>query len=214
MTVQSFFFNNCLKICIRDQKSWFSALECQFGFLLSDSINFKFLVVPACNTSEVFQIGLFTRLEGLAWSQHGFWQPSFCRKLNLWSLCCSGKTMVVSLHYLNGERGKCRQVDYLSFQASLHPGKQFREAPPQLPYQNKGFMNHSFCKKLICQSPYWDQARFSSLVKKQVESDPNVLFSFFYTMLLLHRLRDSVSPLCRLVCNPSLQWDTMRCTEW
>ena len=29
---------------------------------------------------------LFTRLESLAWSQQGFWQPSFCRKRNLWNL--------------------------------------------------------------------------------------------------------------------------------
>ena len=31
---------------------------------------------------------LCTRLESLAWSQQGFWQLSFCRKPNLWSLCC------------------------------------------------------------------------------------------------------------------------------
>ena len=27
-TVQSFFKNNCLKICVREQKSWFFTLEC------------------------------------------------------------------------------------------------------------------------------------------------------------------------------------------
>ena len=33
---------------------------------------------------------LFTRLESLAWSQQGFWQLSFYRKCDLWSLCFDG----------------------------------------------------------------------------------------------------------------------------
>ena len=31
----------------------------------------------------------------LAWSQLGFWQPSFCRKHNLWSLCFDGVNWVM-----------------------------------------------------------------------------------------------------------------------
>ena len=37
---------------------------------------------------------LFTRLESLAWSQQGFWQPSFFRKRNLWIFCCDWRTKV------------------------------------------------------------------------------------------------------------------------
>ena len=38
---------------------------------------------------------LFTSLESLAWSQQGFWQPSFCRKRNLWSSCFDGGNWVM-----------------------------------------------------------------------------------------------------------------------
>ena len=73
----------------------------------------------------------------------------------------------VSLHCLHGEREKWRHIRPSSFQASLHipvpPENQCREAPPD---QNKGFINHSFCRN--CQKPYWDQARLYSLVNKQV----------------------------------------------
>ena len=40
---------------------------------------------------------LFTRLESLAWSQQGIWQPRFCRERNLWSLCCD---MITKLKFL------------------------------------------------------------------------------------------------------------------
>ena len=45
--------------------------------------------------------GLFTRLESLAWSQQGFWQPSFYRKRNLLSLHCDGRTKV-PMNWLHG----------------------------------------------------------------------------------------------------------------
>ena len=39
VTVQSFFKNNCLKICFRDRKSCFSTLECQFSFFFHWSLS-------------------------------------------------------------------------------------------------------------------------------------------------------------------------------
>ena len=39
----------------------------------------------------------FTRLESPAWSQQVFWQHSFCRKRNLWSLCFDGGTSAALL---------------------------------------------------------------------------------------------------------------------
>ena len=37
--------------------------------------------------SEGSQLVYLPGWRSLAWSQQGFWQPSFCRKRNLWSLC-------------------------------------------------------------------------------------------------------------------------------
>ena len=95
--------------------------------------------------------GLFTRLESLAWSQQGFWQPIFCRKRNLWSLCCSGRTEVVFLCNVGMEKKKIG--NHSTLHISFPPGKQWREAHPYFPRQNKGFINHSFCKNWAVRNP-------------------------------------------------------------
>ena len=63
----------------------------------------------ACATPTEFWNGatcLYTRLESLAWSQQGFWQPSFCRKCNYWSLCYDGRSKVGFLCIAFIEKGK------------------------------------------------------------------------------------------------------------
>ena len=111
-------------------------------------------VIIEIKTSWVF----FTRLESLARSQKGFWQPSFFRKRNLWSICYDGRTKVGFLFIAYTEkRKKWWHVTSSFFQDSLHfhfpPGKQCREATPYFLYQNKGFINHSFCRNLGLRSP-------------------------------------------------------------
>ena len=39
MTVQSYFFFKCLKIWFKEEKSWFSTLECQFSFCFHQSLS-------------------------------------------------------------------------------------------------------------------------------------------------------------------------------
>ena len=55
-------------------------------------------------------IYLFTRLESLAWSQQGFWQPSFCRKRNLWSLCLDWGSREVLLFIAFLEERECVEM--------------------------------------------------------------------------------------------------------
>ena len=51
----------------------------------------------------------------LAWSQQGFWQLSFCRKRNFWSLCFYGRTKVKFFCIALIKKVKWRQVHFSSF---------------------------------------------------------------------------------------------------
>ena len=54
-------------------------------------------VLLDCLGTTWTQACLFTRLESLAWSQQGFWQPSYFRKRKIWNLRCDVRTGVVLL---------------------------------------------------------------------------------------------------------------------
>ena len=53
-------------------------------------------VLPNKHPFRTFLHNLFIyqARQSLAWSQQGFWQPSFCRKRNLWRLCFDVRTKV------------------------------------------------------------------------------------------------------------------------
>ena len=74
-----------------------------------------------------------------------------------------------------GKKQKWRHVHSTSFQASLHipfpPGKQWSEASPNFPHQNKGFINYVFCRNWDVRNPA-GTGLDSSLVNKQVELNP------------------------------------------
>ena len=82
-----------------------------------------------------------------------------------------GVVVGVSLHCWHGDTKKWRHIRSSSFQASLHtsfpPENEQREEPPYIPNKKKLHKSH-FLQKLSSQKPYWDQARLSSLVNKQV----------------------------------------------
>ena len=49
---------------------------------------------------------IYQARKSLAWSQQGFWQPTFCRKRNLWSLCFDGRINVKFLCIASLEKKK------------------------------------------------------------------------------------------------------------
>ena len=117
---------------------------------------------------------LCTRLESLAWSHQGFWLPSFCRKLYLWSLCCDAGTSVELFCITGLEEGE--SVDNLGsmdLSTLCFSSRQLRHISPTplhwFLHHNKGFINLQFMQNMSCQTPCWDQARLSSLVNKQVK---------------------------------------------
>ena len=60
---------------------------------------------------------LFSRLESLALTKQGFWQSRFCRKHNIWSLCCDGIKRAVFL--CNVCMGKRISADKFIFHPSV-----------------------------------------------------------------------------------------------
>ena len=111
---------------------------------------------------------LFTRLKSLAWSQQGFWLLSFCRNCSLWSVCCYGGTRLMLCCF------DCRdeivdQPNPQSFSTLSHSSKQAMQNTPTLdPPSQQRVHKLQFQQELSCQKPWWDQARLSSLVNKQV----------------------------------------------
>ena len=100
---------------------------------------------------------LCTRLESLAWSQQGFWQPSFWWKRNLWSLCFDGGNIVVVLLIDFLEERKCverlwrkknRHIYTFPF---LHASN--AETPIYYSHHIKGFINNVFCRNLAFRNP-------------------------------------------------------------
>ena len=98
----------------------------------------------------------------------------------LWNVCII--FMIIMSKTIENRKKQKKNVHFSSFQASLlipfPPGIQWSETPPYFPHKNKDFINHSLCRNRAiyvfiplfrsCQKPYWDQARLSSLVNKQV----------------------------------------------
>ena len=60
-------------------------------------------------------------------------------------------------------------VILLAFQYfPIPPGRQEREAPPNFPKKNKGFINYVFCRNWAVRNPAGTRLDSSSLVNKQV----------------------------------------------
>ena len=107
---------------------------------------------------------LFTRLESLGWSQQGFWQPSFWRKRNLWSLCYDGGSLVLLLFtaYLE-ERWSIKKLEGWIMDMSLlfFSYVEAMKINSILVFPSKQRLHKlRFLQKLGCQKPRWDQARF------------------------------------------------------
>ena len=106
---------------------------------------------------------IYQARESLAWSQQGFWQPTFCRKRNLWSLCFDGRSKVKFLCIASMAKKKHGEefifhpssflILPLSFWEALNRSTtQFSQSKQRLPKLR-------FLQKLGCQKPCLDQAR-------------------------------------------------------
>ena len=81
------------------------------------------------------------------WSQQGFWQPRFCRKRNLWSLCFDARTKIKLLFIASMEKKKSEDK-YILHPSSfpIHPFssmKAVQRSTTQFPLKHKGFINYS-----------------------------------------------------------------------
>ena len=112
---------------------------------------------------------LFTRLESLACSQQGFWQPSFCRKHYLWSLCCDGRNRVEFSALIAWRKGKVDTSPFFvlpsfSTQSPSYKKAMKRNTTRFPPNQNKGFINCTLCRKWAVRNP--TETRLDYLVRK------------------------------------------------
>ena len=106
---------------------------------------------------------IYQARESLAWSQQGFWQPIFCRKRNLWSLCFDGRTRVKFLCIAWMEKRKSGDKSFFHpfgfFMLSLSSRKAVNRSTTQFPQSKQRLHKLCFLQKLGCQKPCWDQAR-------------------------------------------------------
>ena len=64
-----------------------------------------------CADAKKGNLFIYQARQSLAWSQQGFWQPSFCGKLNLGSLCFDwGNWVVLLLNASLKERGSIMKL--------------------------------------------------------------------------------------------------------
>ena len=106
---------------LRKLPGWAPALEA--FFLVAPSSSRSLVVGPSVGPSVqdrcekvTFRVSngylnppnlfIYQARESLAWSQQGFWQPIFCRKHNLWTLCFDGRTKVKCLCIASMEKRK------------------------------------------------------------------------------------------------------------
>ena len=135
------------------------------------SVLYRCAVLYMCNVlySNLF---FFTRLESLAWSQQDFWQASFCRNCNLWSLCYDGRNKVGFLCIVCMEKGRVDTSSLFILSSnsthSLSYRKAMKRSTTLFPTSKQRLHKSQFLQKLSCQTPYWDHAILSSLVNKQV----------------------------------------------
>ena len=82
-SMQGPIFSNHMSIILKVlQKNVFGFFEVQVSKrILTKNICF-------CN------LFIYQARQSLAWSQHGFWRPTFSRKRNLWRLCFDWRTKV------------------------------------------------------------------------------------------------------------------------
>ena len=70
-----------------------------------------------------------------------------------------------------------------------------------VPHHNKGFINLQFLQELCCQKRYWDQARLSSVEKKQVVAQWRSLFCLrSFLVVILQSAGPSLSPVSLFWC--------------
>ena len=104
------------------------------------------------------------------WSQQGFWQPIFCRKLSLRSLWCDRRTDVFFSALIACRIGKVDTSPFnIIWSISTHSRfskKAMKRRTTLLPQSKERLHKLRFLQKLGCQKPCWDQARLSSLVNK------------------------------------------------
>ena len=108
---------------------------------------------------------IYQARQSLAWSQQGFWQPSVCRKRNLWSLCFYwGNWVVLLFTAFLEERESIKKLK--GWKKDLSPLFLFAIEAMQrnfilvLPSKQR-LHKLRFLRKTGCQKPCWDQARLS-----------------------------------------------------
>ena len=122
-------------------------------------LNLIFVITQVIVTVIIYITNLFIyqARESLPWSQQGFWQPIFCRKRNLWSLCFDGRTKVKFLCIASMEKRKSGDKSifhpFSFLMLPLSPGTQWIKAPLDSPNQNKGFINYVFCRNWAVRNP-------------------------------------------------------------
>ena len=106
---------------------------------------------------------IYQARQSLAWSQQGFWQPSFCRKRNLWRLCFDGKTKVKFLCIASIEKRKSGDKSIFHplsiLMLPLSSRKAVNISTTRFPQSKQRLHKIQFLQKLGCQKPCWDQAR-------------------------------------------------------
>ena len=106
---------------------------------------------------------IYQARESLAWSQQCFWQPIFCRKHILWSLCFDWRTTVKCLCIASMEKRKrgdksiFHPFSYLMLPLSSR--KAVNRSTTRFPQSKQRLHKLRFLQKLDCQKPCWDQAR-------------------------------------------------------
>ena len=108
---------------------------------------------------------IYQARQSLAWSQQGFWPPSFCRKNNLWSFCFDGRTKpkvkflcIASMEKReSGDKSIFHPFSFLLL--CLSSRKAVNRSTTRFPQSKQRLHKLRFLQKLGCQKPCWDQAR-------------------------------------------------------
>ena len=101
---------------------------------------------------------IYQARQSLGWSQQGFWQPSFCRKRNLWRLYFDLRTKVkfLCIATINKKRREETSPFFILSASWYFPfpsWKHWTEALPNSPNQNKDFLNYVFCRNWAVRNP-------------------------------------------------------------
>ena len=114
---------------------------------------------------------IYQAWHSLAWSQHGFWQPSFCIKQYLWRLFFMGELRWSFSALPQWIKRKVETCPFFILSVSWYfpfpSGKHRIEALPNSPNQIKGFLNYVFCRNWDVRNPAGTKLDSSSLINKQ-----------------------------------------------